>query len=132
MNMTVTNCDTGTVILGNTQFEDALLTFTAAGTIKQGTILARDSVTNNYIVFVKGGTTNGNGIPKAVLTYDVVATASGNKPFRPAVAGEFRKERLIIAADGNATNVDAVVTDALRDYGLVAISVKELGALDNQ
>lgn len=132
MNMTVTNCDTGTVILGNTQFEDALLTFTAAGTIKQGTILARDSVSNNYVVFVKGGATNGNGIPKAVLTYDVGATAAGNKPFRPAIAGEFRKERLIIAADGNATNVDATVTDAMRDYGLVAISVKELGAYDNQ
>lgn len=130
--MTVTNCDTGTVILGNTQFEDALLTFTAAGTIKQGTILARDSVSNNYVVYAKGGTTNGNGIPKAVLTYDVVATAAGNKSFRPAIAGEFRKERLIIAADGNATNVDATVTDAMRDYGLVAISVKELGAYDNQ
>lgn len=132
MNMTVTNCDTGAVILGNTQFEDALLTFTGAGTIKQGTILARDSVSNNYVVFVKGGTTNGNGTPKAVMTYDVTATGAGNKPFRPAIAGEFRKERLIIAADGNATNVDAAVTDALRDYGLVAISVKELGALDNQ
>lgn len=132
MNMTVTNCDTGNVILGNTQFEDAALTFGAAGTLKSGTILARDSVSKKLIAYVKGGSTNENGIPKAVLTYDVTATGAGDKRIRAAIAGEFRKERLIIAADGNATNIDAVVTDALRDYGLVAISVKELGASDNQ
>ena len=132
MTMTVTNNDTGNVILSNTQFEDGLLTFGAAGTIKGGTILARDSVSGKYVPFVKGGITNGNGVPKAVMTYDVVATAAGDRPIRPAIEGQFRLERLVIAADGNATNVDAAVRDLLRDYGLVSISVKELGALDNQ
>ena len=132
MNMTVTNCDTGNVILSNTQFDDGLLTFTGAGTVKSGTLLARDSVSGKFVPFVKGGTTNGNGIVKAIMTYDVTATGSGDKSIRPAIAGEFRKERLIIAADGNATNVDAAVLDAMRDYGLVAISVKQLAAYDNQ
>lgn len=132
MNMTVTNCDTGNVILGNTQFEDGLLTLAGATTVKAGTILARDTTTGKYVLFVKGGTTNGNGVPKAVMTYEVTVTGAGDKSIRPAIEGQFRKERLVIAADGNATNVDATVTDALRDYGLVAISVKELGAYDNQ
>ena len=132
MNMTVTNCDTGNVILGNTQFDDGLLTFSGAGTVKSGTLLARDSVSGKFVPFVKGGTTNGNGIVKAIMTYDVTATGAGDKSIRPAIAGEFRKERLIIAADGNATNVDAAVLDAMRDYGLVAISVKQLAAYDNQ
>ena len=132
MNMTVTNCDTGNVILSNTQFDDGLLTFTGAGTVKSGTLLARDSVSGKFVPFVKGGTTNGNGVVKAIMTYDVTATGAGDKSIRPAIAGEFRKERLIIAADGNATNVDAAVLDAMRDYGLVAISVKQLAAYDNQ
>lgn len=130
--MTVTNNDTGNVILSNTHFEDGLLTFGAAGTIKGGTILARDSVSGKYVPFVKGGTTNGNGVPKAIMTYDVTATAAGDRPIRPAIEGQFRLERLIIAADGTAANVDAAVRDLLRDYGLVSISVKELGSLDNQ
>lgn len=132
MNMTVTNCDTGNVILSNTQFDDGLLTFTGAGTVKSGTLLARDSVSGKFVPFVKGGTTNGNGIVKAIMTYDVTAAGAEDKSIRPAIAGEFRKERLIIAADGNATNVDAAVLDAMRDYGLVAISVKQLAAYDNQ
>ena len=130
--MTATNCDTGNVILSNTQFDDGLLTFTGAGTVKSGTLLARDSVSGKFVPFVKGGTTNGNGVVKAIMTYDVTATGAGDKSIRPAIAGEFRKERLIIAADGNATNVDAAVLDAMRDYGLVAISVKQLAAYDNQ
>lgn len=130
--MTVTNCDTGNVILSNTQFDDGLLTFTGAGTVKSGTLLARDSVSGKFVPFVKGGTTNGNGIVKAIMTYDVTAAGAEDKSIRPAIAGEFRKERLIIAADGNATNVDAAVLDAMRDYGLVAISVKQLAAYDNR
>ena len=130
--MTVTNCDTGNVILSNTQFDDGLLTFTGAGTVKSGTLLARDSVSGKFVPFVKGGTTNGNGIVKAIMTYDVTAAGAEDTSIRPAIAGEFRKERLIIAADGNATNVDAAVLDAMRDYGLVAISVKQLAAYDNQ
>lgn len=132
MSMTINNCDTGTVILGNTLFDDSVLTVAAAGTVKQGTILARDTVTGKFVVFVKGGSTNGNGFPKAVLTYDVTAKAAGDVPIRPAISGEFRKERLIIAADGNASNLDPATLDAMRGYGLVAISVRELGALDNQ
>ena len=130
--MNMTNCETGNVILSNTQFEDGLLTFAGTGTVKSGTLLARDSVSGKFVPFVKGGTTNGNGVVKAIMTYDVTATGAVDKSIRPAIAGDFRKERLIIAADGNATNVDAAVLDAMRDYGLVAISVKQLAAYDNQ
>lgn len=131
-NLVITNVDTGNVILANARFEDGPLTFAGAGTVKSGTILARDSATNKFVPFVVGGATNGNGIPKAVLTYDVTATGAGDITIRAAVEGHFRKERLVIAADGNDTNVTAAVRDQLRDYGLVAFNVKELSQLDNQ
>lgn len=131
-NINITPVDTGNVILENCRFDDGLLTFAGAATAKAGTILARDSVSKKFVLFVKGGVTNENGIPKAVLTYDVTATGAGDVSIRAAVEGNLRKERLVIHADGNATNVDAVVLDQLRDYGLTALSVKELGILDNQ
>ena len=131
-NLTITNVDSGNVILKDGEFRDDLLTFAGAATVLEGTILARDSVSLKLVPFVKGGVTNENGIPKAVLTYDVVAAGAGDESIRDMVSGSVRAERLIIDADGDASNVDAAVLDQLRDYSLVSIDVQELNILDNQ
>ena len=131
-NSIITNVDLGNVILLNAQFGDDELTFAGAGTVLAGTILARDSVSLKLVPFVKGGVINENGIPKAIITFDVVATGAGDLPVRAGISGSYRKERLIIDADGNDTNVDAAVKDQLRDYDLVPIDVDELLSLDNQ
>ena len=131
-NITVENVDIGNVILQNAEFRDDVLTFAGADTFVAGTILARDSVSGNLVPFVKGGATNENGIPKAILTYDVEAAGAGDVPVRVGVSGHYRKERLVIDADGDASNVDNVVIDQLRDYSLVPIDVEELNILDNQ
>lgn len=132
MTMTVTNNDKGSVLLDSGEFRDELITFTGADTFAAGTILARDSVSGKLVPFVKGGTTNENGIPKAVLTYDVTAAGAGDVSARVAISGSFRKEELIIDADGDDTNIDGAVIDQLRDYGLIPVNVAELGIQDNQ
>lgn len=131
-NMTVTNVDIGSAILADAAFRDDVLTLAGADTVAAGTILARDSVSGKLVLFVKGGTTNGNGVPKVVLTYEVVTTGAGDVPVRAGVSGSYRKERLVIDADGDDSNIDAAVIDQLRDYGLVPIDVQELNILDNQ
>lgn len=131
-NIEITNNDLNSAIYSDIKFRDDSLTFAAAGTVLAGTILARDSGTGKLIPFVKGGVTAENGIPKAILTYAVTATASGDVAVRAAVSGNFRKEKLVIDADGNASNIDSVVIDQLRDYGLVALDVQNLSVLDNQ
>lgn len=131
-NSTITNIDLGSVILQDASFRDELLTFAGAGTVLEGTILARDSVSLKMVPFVKGGSTNENGIPKAIITADAVAVGAGDVPVRPGVDGKYVLERLIIAADGDGSNIDNAVIDQLRDYGLVPIDVKELSSLDNQ
>lgn len=233
-NITTTNVDLGNVILQDAQFRDELLTFAGAGTVLEGTILARKSVEDAVVAAADGGNTgdgtvtlatvaagsvvplvgaynlevteavvNGgvlkledpNGalvasnlimtvgagaatvfeaaglqftvtdgatdfivgdkfsltvaadgnmvvfatagaggaqIPVAILTYEVVATGAGDVPIRAGVAGSYRKERLVIDADGDASNVDNAVMDQLRNYGLVPIDVQELNILDNQ
>lgn len=131
-NKVVTNLDLGSSILEDAKFRDDTMTFAGADTMAPGTILARDSVSLKLVIYVKGGVTNENGIPKVILTQEVVATGAGDLPVRVAVEGRFRLPRLIIDADGDATNIDAAVIDELRDYGLTPIDAVELQSLDNQ
>lgn len=130
-NITRTTVDIGSIILSNAQFRDELLTFGGAATVLAGTILARDSVSLKLVPFVKGGSTNGNGVPKAIVTADTTATGAGDVPIRAMIGGEVRAERLIINADGTAANVDGAVVDQLRAYGITPISVTELNDYDN-
>lgn len=85
----------------------------------------------NMVVFATDGA-GGAQIPTEILTYDVTATGAGNVAIRAAISGEFRKEKLIIDADGDDSNIDAAVIDKLRDFGLVPVNVTELNILDNQ
>lgn len=132
MNMTVTNNDLGNVVIESGDSRDDLLTLGGAVTVKEGTILARDSVSLKLVPYVKGGITNENGIPKAVLTYEVVSAGAGDVPIRDMVSGRLDGNRLVIDADGDNTNVDNAVIDQLRDYMLVIIDVQDLSILDNQ
>ena len=128
----VTNNDLSTVIIQGAEFRDETITFAGADTFAEGTILARDSVSLKLVLFVKGGVTNENGIPKAILTYDVVAAGAGDEVARVAMKGVFRKEKLIIDADGDDSNIDNAVIDQLRDYGFTPLNVTELNIQDNQ
>lgn len=74
----------------------------------------------------------GAQVPLAVLTYDVTGEEDDVVPIRQMVSGQVRKNRLIIAADGDGDNITEAMLDQLRDYGLVAIDVDELNILDNQ
>ena len=132
MNMTVVNNDLGSVIIKDEEFRDELLTFAGAGTLLEGTILARDSVSKKMVPFVKGGVANENGIPKQILTYPVTALGAGDETIRAGVAGKYNKQRLVIDADGDDSNIDADVIDELRVYGLTPLDVAELNILDNQ
>lgn len=233
-NLTITTLDLGSVILKEGEFRDELLTFSGAGTVLAGTILARKAVDDaitpvadvgntgdgtctvasvaagsvvplvgaynlevieavvnggilklvdpngaqvgtNLIMTVGAGAatifevagllftvTDGatdfivgdkfslpvvaNGkmvpyaiagaggaqIPKGIVTYDVVAAGAGDEAIREMVSGSVRKERLIIDADGDGSNITDAILDELRSYTLVSIDVSELNIYDNQ
>jgi len=131
MNMTVQNNDVGSVTLENARHDDEIFTAAGAKTHLAGTILARNTASSKLVVFVKGGT-GGSGVPLAVLTDDYTTTAAGDSKIRVMVNGGVRKSRLIIDVDGSGVNVDQVVTDELRNFGIYAQDVDELNILDNQ
>ena len=128
-----TAVDQGNVILKDAEFEHGALVTVAAGALSlvTGTILARDSSTEKFVVFVKGGSTNENGIPKALITYPISRTGAGDIVASVMVGGQVREGSLVIQADGNADNVDGPVRDQLRNYGILAKPVAELSHLDN-
>jgi len=74
----------------------------------------------------------GAQIPIAILTYEVVATGVQDIPSRVGVSGKYRKEKLIIDADGDGSSITNAILDQLRSYGLVPVDVQELNIQDNQ
>ena len=124
---TSTSIDYGALEIDQCSHREALLTFAGAATAKKGTILAVDSSTLKYVLFVKGGSSNGNGIPKAVLGYEVVATGASDIKVSAIVEGKLNKKRLVIHANGDDSAVDVAVLDQLRDYGIVAVNVEQAG-----
>lgn len=130
-NITTTDIDTGSLVLRDDEHSDGLLTLAGADVIAEGTILARDSSTLKYVLFVIGGVTNENGIPKAIMPYEVESTGAGDVAIRALVSGEVNAARLIVDADGDASNVTALELDQLRDFGILALNVDQLGVHDN-
>jgi len=125
----ITNVDVGSVEWQNVKINDDIYTAAGAETLLEGTILARDSVSGKLVPFVDGGVTNENGIPKAVITYELVSTGAGDSAVRVAVSGEVRQERLVIHGGGTITKL---ILDQLRDFSIVSQNVTELNQLDNQ
>lgn len=131
-NIEITTNETNGVRIWEPVHKDDLIAFAADGTLLAGTILARDSVSLQLVPYVKGGVTNENGIPKAVLGYELTAAGAGALAARPIVGGRIRAADLVIDADGSAVNVDAAVLDQLRDFGLVGLTTAQLSNFDNQ
>ena len=109
------------VILSNLEPRDETLT-AAIKTYPVGTLLARDTSTLKLVPFVKGGSTNGNGIINSVLSAELVASAAQDYNVSVMIAGQVDKDLLIIDADGNASNVDAAIVDELAKMGIYAQS----------
>lgn len=128
--------DTGSVIHANAVTQpDILFVAGAPRTLLAGTILARAISGFNagqLVPFVIGGVVDGNGIPVAVLTYDVETTTTDELvSIGAAISGQFVKQRLVVDADGDDSNINKLVEDDLRHYGLIPISSPQLSGLDN-
>jgi hypothetical protein len=128
-----TPIDLGTVQVRDCEFQTELLTLAGVDELKEGTILARDSVSLKLRLFVKGGSTNGNGVPKVVLAHTVSTATVGSHDVAVRVIqkGILNFRRLVIDADGDNSNVDSAVRDQLRAYGLTPVNVEQLGRVDN-
>ncbi len=134
-NLEIVNNDSSTLVIGSTgipKYRDGVFTAASAKTFPAGTILALDTATFKYVVYVKGGSTNGNGVPLAFMGVKLVTDGAGDNVVRPLVSATVNRNLLVIDADGTNANVDEVVIAELRDYTLIVEDVAELSSFDNQ
>jgi hypothetical protein len=129
-NIDIVNIDTGSVVLQGDGFADGVLHNAAltTQTYAAGTILARTTADGKFGAFDPAGA-GGLEIPKAVLTYELadVPTVT-DAAVRVLTAGIVNSQRLIIHAGGTVT---PGMLDALRDYSIVPVYVKQLAMVDN-
>ena len=72
--------------------------------------------------------------PEDQISRDTGNTAGqrGDEKGEVLIAGSVRKDKLIIDADGDDTNIDQAVIDQLRDYSIIPEFVTDVSELDNQ
>ncbi len=75
--------------------------------------------------------TNGAQVPVAILPYAVTTTGSGSVAADAMFAGVVRKEKLVIDADGDSTNVSDHVCDQLANAGFTVVFCTDVSVLDN-
>lgn len=129
-NINITQIDNTPLSGLNAVFRDALLTAAGAVTYAKGTILAFNTATKKFIEYKPAGAGD-ETIPVAILTTESVFAGAGDAAIRPQVGGEVRLAKLIIHADGDNSNVDAGVIQALQDYNVTVVDAAQLSAQDN-
>jgi len=71
----------------------------------------------------------GTQIPSMILTYDLSSAGADDVSARLLIAGEVRKEKLVLDDGSTVTNA---ILDQLRDFTIVPQNILELNVLDNQ
>lgn len=127
-NPVITNNDVGQIAIGECDFEEHVWTAGGADVLAAGTIMARITATGKWGIYDTGGA-GGLGVACGVLTYPVTAGGAGDVPVAVLVRGTVNLNR-ILQDDGGA--VTEAVVDQLRDYGIMALPVRQLAQLDNQ
>lgn len=118
---TITEADT-TDLTVTVSGDAAVMTATTSIQFVSGAALAKLGLSVETVA------ANENGIPKAVITYEL-AGANGDNQIRALVSGKVRDQRLVIA---NGSSMTDAIRDQLRNYGIVPVSVTDLSVLDNQ
>ena len=108
--------------IGENLFEQGTISVGAGGTIKAGTVLKR----NGNAFAVCDGTDD--EVPLAVMPFDLTngGTALAAMGFRALTGGMVRKELLTL----NSAAISKAQTDALRDYGIIAVDVTDVSRVN--
>ena len=130
--LTITNENPSNGIIKQGRFESILFTSAGAATYLDNTIVARDTSTLKAVPYVKGGSTNGNGVVYGILTKGFTAAGAGDTPVRVLLTCEIAKTKTVIHADGDSSNIDGAVKMSAKSTGIVIVDDTDLAVTDNQ
>lgn len=127
-NLTITNCDTGSVTVEFGSSQDGILVnaVAAESVFPAGTLLALHSADGKFYAYDPASVVGDIGV--FVLTYDVTLAASASTGITALSAGKVNQRRLILHGGGAITPTHLA---ALRDFSIIPIDVDQLGAYDN-
>ena len=128
---TTTAMDLNDGIIEAGVFESRLMTAAGADTFLDNTLVAHDTSTLKIVPYVKGGSTNGNGVVYGLLTKGFVAAGAGDTPVRIMKGGKVLTDKTVIDADGTSTNIDNAVKFLCADKGLHLVDSTSLHVADN-
>jgi hypothetical protein len=130
-NITITNNDTGSVVLDLWGTLNGKVLRNAAGTeqtFAAGTLLALHATDGKLYPYDPAETSEDLEVPKYVLTYPVTLAATSEVAVEVLSAGKVNQSRLVIH-DG--TPLTAAHIDALLNRPIIPVDVKQLGLIDN-
>ena len=123
-NLTITNNDLGSVILEGGEFRDELLVFTGAGTVLEGTILARKAVAD-AVVAVAGSNTGDGTVTLATVAAGSIVPVVG--AFVLTVTTAVTNGGILKLVDPNGAQV---ASDLIMTVGAGAATVFEVAGLE--
>ena len=124
-NLTITNNNIGNVILQNAEFRDELLTFGGAGTVVEGTILARQTVAIAITEAADGGNTGNGTITLATVVAGPVVPLVGT--YNLTVTTAVANGGILQLKDPNGA---IVASDLIMTVGAGAATVFEAAGLE--
>lgn len=122
------------LVMGMHEDRRETVTFAGTDTFVYGTIFARSTASGKLIPYVKGGASDGNGVPVAVLLEPDGITRTGAGDVTGALvltAGKVRKDKLVIDADGNSSNIDNVVMSLLQSQAISVTTALDHAVANN-
>lgn len=121
------------LILGEHEDRRETVAFAGTDNFVYGTIFSRSTASGKLALYVKGGASDGNGVPVAILLESSIARTGAGDVTGALVltAGKVRKDKLVIDADGNSSNIDAVVMSLLQSQGISVMTVLDHAVANN-
>lgn len=124
-NLTITNVDLGSVILEGGRFRDDTLTVAGAGTVLEGTILARKAVADAVVAAADGGNTGDGTVTLATVAAGQVVPVVG--AYVLTVTGAVTNGGILKLEDPNGA---LVASDLIMTAGAGASTVFEVAGLE--
>jgi hypothetical protein len=123
-NMSVTNYDLGSLMLGDNEFETNVITLAAGASVAEGDMLKRNGTKFEKV------TDTATETPVAIATAAASNTgaAAADIPSRPTISGKVRAGKVTV----NGVAATLAQLDMIRRVGLVPIAVTDLSKKDNQ
>ena len=126
-NIEITANSTDGVVIWEPVFSEETLTSASAAIWPAGTLLGRITADSKLTAYTSGAS-DGSEVPKFVTANTATFEAAGDIASRVVMSGRVRRSQISAFGVGAITDAES---DAIRDYGIIALTTTQLSKPDN-